>query len=149
VGLHLCYGDYGHQHFKQPESLALQVRVLDAVSAAAERAVSFVSFTVPQYQRQESYFAPLAGLAANPGTELNFALVPYHPADQEPARQVIRYGSSTPPWRLARAAAAPGASAPNAAWAGWTGKTSQSCWTCTARSSLRARRSCEHADEHA
>jgi hypothetical protein len=82
VGLHLCYGDYGHQHFKQPQSLALQVRVLDAVIAAAGRAVSFVSFTVPQYQREESYFAPLAGLAADPDTELNFALVPYHPADQ-------------------------------------------------------------------
>jgi hypothetical protein len=84
VGLHLCYGDYGHQHFKQPQSLALQVRVLDAVMAAAGRAVSFVSFTVPQYQREESYFAPLAGLAADPDTELNFALVPYHPADQAP-----------------------------------------------------------------
>jgi hypothetical protein len=84
VGLHLCYGDYGHEHFKQPQSLALQVRVVNAVSAAAGRAVSFVSFTVPQYQRQESYFAPLAGLATGPGTELNFALVPYHPADQEP-----------------------------------------------------------------
>ena len=84
VGLHLCYGDYGHQHFKQPESLALQVRVLHAVTAAAGRTVSFVSFTVPQYQREESYFAPLAGLAAGPGTELNFALVPYHPADQAP-----------------------------------------------------------------
>jgi hypothetical protein len=84
VGLHLCYGDYGHQHFKQPQSLALQVRVLDAVIAAAGRAVSSVSFTVPQYQREESYFAPLAGLAADPDTELNFALVPYHPADQAP-----------------------------------------------------------------
>jgi hypothetical protein len=84
VGLHLCYGDYGHQHFKQPQSLALQVRVLGAVAAAAGRVVSFVSFTVPQYQREESYFAPLAGLTADPGTELNFALVPYHPADQEP-----------------------------------------------------------------
>ncbi len=84
VGLHLCYGDYGHQHFKQPESLALQVRVLNAVRAAAGRPVSFVSFTVPQYQREESYFAPLAGLDADPDTELNFALVPYHPADQDP-----------------------------------------------------------------
>ncbi len=84
AGLHLCYGDYGHQHFKQPESLALQVRVLNAVTAAARRTVSFVSFTVPQYQREEGYFAPLAGLAAGPGTELNFALVPYHPADQAP-----------------------------------------------------------------
>jgi hypothetical protein len=45
--------------------------------------VSFVSFTVPQYQREEGYFAPLAGLTADPDTELNFALVPYHPAEQE------------------------------------------------------------------
>jgi len=82
AGLHLCYGDYGHTHFKQPESLALQVRVLNAVSAAARRPLSFVSFTVPQYQRAESYFAPLAELAVDPDTELNFALVPYHPADQ-------------------------------------------------------------------
>ena len=35
AGLHLCYGDSGHQHFKQPTSLALQVRVLNAVAAAA------------------------------------------------------------------------------------------------------------------
>jgi hypothetical protein len=84
AGLHLCYGDYGHQHFKQPESLALQVRVLNAVTAAAGRPVSFVSFTVPQDQREDSYFAPLAQLTADPGTELNFALVPYHPAEQAP-----------------------------------------------------------------
>jgi hypothetical protein len=84
AGLHLCYGDYGHQHFQQPQSLATQVRVLNTVAAAAGRTVSFVSFTVPQYQRDASYFAPLADLAAVPGTELNFALVPYHPADQAP-----------------------------------------------------------------
>jgi hypothetical protein len=82
VGLHLCYGDYGHEHFMQPVSLDLQVRVVNAVTAAAGRPVSFVSFTVPQYQREEGYFAPLAGLMAGPGTELNFALVPYHPAEQ-------------------------------------------------------------------
>ncbi|MDQ6740701.1 MAG: hypothetical protein M3021_10160 [Actinomycetota bacterium] len=84
AGLHLCYGDYGHQHFKQPESLSLQVSVLSRVIVAASRPVSFVSFTVPQYQHDTAYFAPLADLAADPGTELNFALVPYHPADQEP-----------------------------------------------------------------
>jgi hypothetical protein len=84
AGLHLCYGDYGHQHFMQPESLALQVRVLNAVTKAAVRTVSFVSFTVPQHEREESYFAPLAELTADLGTELNFALVPYHPAEQAP-----------------------------------------------------------------
>jgi hypothetical protein len=84
AGMHLCYGDYGHHHFKQPESLALQVRVLNAVATAAARPVSFVSFTVPQDQRDESYFAPLAQLTVDPDTELNFALVPYHPAEQAP-----------------------------------------------------------------
>jgi len=84
AGLHLCYGDYGHRHFKQPESLALQVRVVNAVTAAAGRPVSFISFTVPQYQSEDGYFAPLAGLAAGRDTELNFALVPYHPAEQAP-----------------------------------------------------------------
>jgi hypothetical protein len=56
--------------------------VMNAVTRAARRTVSFVSFTVPQYQRDEAYFAPLGELAADPATELNFALVPYHPADQ-------------------------------------------------------------------
>ncbi len=82
AGLHLCYGDYGHQHFRQPESLELQVRVLNGVAAASSRPVSFVSFTVPQNQRDEPYFAPLASLAAGRESELNFALVPYYPADQ-------------------------------------------------------------------
>ncbi|MFY9653304.1 hypothetical protein [Trebonia sp.] len=56
--------------------------MLNAVAAAAGRTVSFVSFTVPQDQRAESYFAPLAGLATGPGIELNFGIVPYHPGNQ-------------------------------------------------------------------
>ena len=38
--------------------------MLNAVTAAARRPVSFVSFTVPQYQREDSYFAPLSELTA-------------------------------------------------------------------------------------
>ena len=81
----------------QPESLALQVRVLNAVTAAARRTVSFVSFAVPQYQREESFSAPLAELAAGPGTEFNIALVPYHAAEQAPGTTVRRCGSSMLP----------------------------------------------------
>jgi hypothetical protein len=84
AGLHLCYGDYQHRHFKEPESLATQVAVVNRVNAEARRPVSWFAFTVPQYQRDPSYFEPLAGLRAHPGTELYFALVPYHPKDQEP-----------------------------------------------------------------
>jgi hypothetical protein len=82
VGLHLCYGDYGHEHFKQPESLRMQVELLNAVVAAAGRPVGWVSFTVPQARRDAAYFAPLRDLTAGPETELYFALVPYHPKDQ-------------------------------------------------------------------
>jgi hypothetical protein len=82
VGLHLCYGDYGHQHFKQPDSLQLQVDLINTVAAAAHRPVSWTSFTVPQARRDAGYFAPLRDLAAGPDTELYFALVPYHPDDQ-------------------------------------------------------------------
>lgn len=83
VGLHLCYGDYQHQHFVQPESLATQVRVSNAVASGAGRSVSWLSFTVPQSRADAGYFAPLADLEVPPDTELYLALVAYHPEDQE------------------------------------------------------------------
>jgi hypothetical protein len=84
VGMHLCYGDYGHQHFKQPDSLQLQVDVVNRVTAAARRPVNFLSFTVPQGRNDSAYFEPLANLTTGSDTELYFALVPYHPDDQAP-----------------------------------------------------------------
>ena len=84
VGMHLCYGDYGHQHFKQPESLQMQVDLINAVSSGAGRPLSFVSFTVPQARNDIAYFEPLGGLLTGSDTELDFALVPYHPDDQTP-----------------------------------------------------------------
>jgi hypothetical protein len=82
VGLHLCYGDNDHEHFTQPESLRMQVDVLNAVTESARRPVSWTSFTVPQARGDAGYFAPLRDLTAGRETELCFALVPYHPDDQ-------------------------------------------------------------------
>ena len=48
AGLHLCYGDYGHEHWKQPESLQMQVDLVNAVTSATQRRLDFVSFTVPR-----------------------------------------------------------------------------------------------------
>jgi hypothetical protein len=81
-GMHLCYGDYGHEHFKQPESLARQVELANAVVGVAARPVNWFSFTVPQSRRDDAYFAPLDGLRVGPETELDFALVPYYPEEQ-------------------------------------------------------------------
>lgn len=84
VGLHLCYGDYQHRHFAEPESLEIQVNVVNALTERASRPINWFAFTVPQYQRDPAYFAPLANLRAAEASELYFALVPYHPEDQEP-----------------------------------------------------------------
>jgi methionine synthase II (cobalamin-independent) len=84
VGMHLCYGDYGHQHFKQPESLRMQVDLVNAVTSAAGRPVNFVSFTVPQGRNDSTYFEPVGDLSTGSETELYFALVPYHPDDHTP-----------------------------------------------------------------
>ncbi|WP_249124652.1 hypothetical protein [Saccharopolyspora erythraea] len=82
AGVHLCYGDAGHEHMVEPESLATQVRLANAVVRRARRPLDWLSFTVPQYRADAAYFAPLADLRTGPGTELFFALVPYHPDEQ-------------------------------------------------------------------
>jgi hypothetical protein len=84
VGLHLCYGDYQHQHFKNPESLDLQVRFVNEVAARADRPLRWTAFTVPQFRQDAGYFAPLENLVLGNDTELYFGLVPYHPDEQEP-----------------------------------------------------------------
>jgi hypothetical protein len=102
AGMHLCYGDYEHHHFVQPESLELQVGLVNELVAASSRPVNWFSFTVPQARADDAYFAPLAGLRADRQTELAFALVPYHP-DQQPAgtaaeqaRLIDRYLGESP-----------------------------------------------------
>lgn len=82
VGLHLCYGDYAHEHFKEPDSLLMQVEVANAVLSDARRPISWLSFTVPQSRSDADYFAPLRDLRSGAETELYFSLVPYHPAGQ-------------------------------------------------------------------
>lgn len=111
VGVHLCYGDYGHRHFAEPSSLNTQVRLVNALAAAAHHDLGWVSFTVPQHQRDPGYFEPLARLQVSPETELNVALVPYHPDTQESgtteeqvrlidARLGEALGTATPGWGI-------------------------------------------------
>jgi hypothetical protein len=84
VGMHLCYGDAGHRHYRDPESLALQVQIVNSVIRAASRPIDWFSFTVTQDAREAAFFAPIASLEATQETELYFSLVPYHPAQQAP-----------------------------------------------------------------
>ena len=45
-GIHLCYGDPGHQHIVEPESLATSVAFANAICAASPRQIDFLHMPV-------------------------------------------------------------------------------------------------------
>ena len=70
MGYHLCYGDAGHQHFKQPEDSSKLVEVANAVSAGVTRTINWIHMPVPRERTDDAYFAPLKNLTLHPETEL-------------------------------------------------------------------------------
>jgi hypothetical protein len=74
LGLHLCYGDAGHKHFKEPADTELVVRIANAV-AAGDRRLDWVHIPVPKDRHDPAYFEPLAQLALPPACTLFLGLV--------------------------------------------------------------------------
>ncbi len=77
MGYHLCYGDAGHQHFKQPEDASKLVGVANAVSAGVTRTINWIHMPVPRDRTDDAYFVPLKNLQPHPETELYLGLVHY------------------------------------------------------------------------
>lgn len=75
AGIHLCYGDSGHKHFKEPEDTGKLVAVANAVAAGATREIAWVHMPVPRNRADDAYFAPLRSLRLRPETELYLGLV--------------------------------------------------------------------------
>ena len=112
-----CATDAGHQHFKQPESLAVQVQVANAVTLAASRPVNWFSFTVPQAQRDSDYFAPLAAFGPGRRPSCTSRWCPTTRPARPLAPPPSRSPASTPTSPAPRPDRGTGASAPSAAWA--------------------------------
>ena len=79
LGFHLCYGDSGGRHFKEPEDTAKLVAIANAIAAGISRRLDWLHLPVPRERADEQYYAPLAGLRLPPGTELYLGLL--HGAD--------------------------------------------------------------------
>lgn len=93
LGYHLCYGDYGHEHFVQPTDTANLVELANRLSAAVERPISWIHLPVPRERDDAAYFAPLEGLRLYPETKLHLGLV--HQTDGvEGARKRIEAAQS-------------------------------------------------------
>jgi hypothetical protein len=102
MGFHLCYGDAGHQHFKQPEDTAKLVDIANAVSSGVARPINWIHLPVPIERNDDAYYEPLRQLHLHPETELYLGLV--HIADgldgsrrraEVAARHVSTFGVAT------------------------------------------------------
>ena len=80
-GLHLCYGDYKHRHFKAPTDLGLLVQLANAV--ADTTSFDFIHMPVDRDNgRSDAYFAPLRDLAIG-AAELSLGVIDY---ENDPTR---------------------------------------------------------------
>jgi hypothetical protein len=75
MGYHLCYGDFGHQHFVEPRDTAVLVGLANRVAAGLSRPLNWVHLPVPRDRDDADYFAPLEDLRLAPDTELYLGLV--------------------------------------------------------------------------
>ena len=74
-GIHLCYGDPGHQHVVEPKDLDTSVKFANGIVDATSRAVNFMHMPVPKDRNDEAYFAPLKDLSMPAETRLILGLV--------------------------------------------------------------------------
>lgn len=82
-GIHLCYGDYNHQHFAVPQDLSLCVKIANAVADGA----AFVHMPADRETgRNASYFEPLRDLSAE---HLALGVIDYE-GDQQRTAELIR-----------------------------------------------------------
>lgn len=79
MGFHLCYGDSGGKHFKEPADTTLLVKVANAILADSPRPIQWIHMPVPQGRDDSAYYAPLRNLRLPPETRLFLGLV--HAAD--------------------------------------------------------------------
>ncbi len=88
LGYHLCYGDAGHKHFKEPEDTSKLVAVANAVSAGVTRPINWIHMPVPRDRSDDAYFASLRDLKLHPETELYLGLVHIHDGAEGAQRRI-------------------------------------------------------------
>ncbi|MGH3319046.1 MAG: hypothetical protein ACRDN9_02510 [Streptosporangiaceae bacterium] len=77
MGFHLCYGDFGHKHFKEPADAGTLVEMSNAISSAVGRPVTWIHVPVPRGRVDDAYFAPFERLRLQPATRYYLGLLHY------------------------------------------------------------------------
>jgi hypothetical protein len=75
LGFHLCYGDYRHEHLRQPADAGVLTELAGGILAGVERPVRWLHLPVPINRADDAYFRPLAGLPLDQVEEVHLGLV--------------------------------------------------------------------------
>ncbi len=75
LGIHLCYGDPGHKHVREPTDTGRMVDVYHRLTTAIHRTITWVHMPVPRDRHDDPYFSPLRDLRLKSGTELYLGLI--------------------------------------------------------------------------
>ena len=75
LGIHLCYGDPGHKHVREPTDTARMVDVYHRLTTAIHRPITWVHMPVPRNRHDDPYFLALRDLRLKSGTELYLGLI--------------------------------------------------------------------------
>ncbi len=67
LGIHLCYGDPGHKHIKEPDDLNVCITFVNGICSGSPRPVNWVHMPVPKDRDDDAFFGTLgpAQSAAN------------------------------------------------------------------------------------
>jgi len=74
---HFCYGDAGHKHVVEPTDMGDMVEFANRLRRQVRRPIRLIHMPVPRGRTDDAYFAPLARLDLDAGTELCLGLVHY------------------------------------------------------------------------
>ena len=77
LGIHLCYGDPGHQHIVEPENLGTSVAFANGIVEGVPRRIDYIHMPVPRGRADDAYFTPLANMSLRTETKLILGLIHY------------------------------------------------------------------------
>jgi len=80
LGYQFCYGSPADEHMVLPKDMGIMVDMANAIAAGVKRSIQFMHMPVVKARTDDAYYAPLARLKLNPGTELYLGLIHYNDA---------------------------------------------------------------------
>ena len=75
LGFHLCYGDSGGRHFKEPDDTSKLAMAANGIAKGLNRKLDWLHLPVPKERSDGQYYLPLRDLHLQPETELYLGLV--------------------------------------------------------------------------